>query len=301
MGTNPKTTTAPRSAGVLIPVVKWLPAVLIAVAIVWLWVAGDGRVRPSADSPATVPVWHLWVAPAVGIVALMLTPNLASRREQEPSAPPRSAGGKTLVLAGLAIAFVITMAVANTLQPANFGPVYLVSKIVLLVLVPLLVLRHGTRTTFTPSPRQLQWVGAWPLVPITCWFVIAYATPLAPQLDAAQTELADDLATLAIVLVVGFVLNAVIEEVFYRRWLQTGAESVLGRTSGILWATVLWALWHIGLQSVGRLDLDLSAVLAGHAMTGIFLGLLWSRYQTMWPILLVHGLLNSTLLLIAAL
>ena len=47
MGTNPKTTTAPRSAGVLIPVVKWLPAVLIAVAIVWLWVAGDLSAEPN--------------------------------------------------------------------------------------------------------------------------------------------------------------------------------------------------------------------------------------------------------------
>lgn len=300
MGANSRTTTGPRSASFIIPVVKWLPAVLIAVAVVWLWVAGDGRVRPSADSPATIPVWHLWVAPAVGIVALMLTPHLAPRHQRSPLAPPRSAGGKTLVLVALAIAFVITMAVANTLEPANFGPVYLVSKIVLLVLVPLLILR-GTRSTFIPSPRHLQRVGARPLVPITCWFLIAYATPLTPQLDAAQTELADDLATLAIVLIVGFVLNAVIEEVFYRRWLQTRVESVLGRTSGILWATVLWALWHIGLQSVGRLDLDLSAVLAGHAMTGIFLGMLWSRYRTMWPILLVHGLLNATLLLIAAL
>lgn len=300
MGANPRTTTRPKSASFLSLAVKWLPAVLIAVAIVWLWVAGDGRVRPSADSPATVPVWQLWVAPAVGIVALMLTPNLASRREQEPVAPPRSAGGKTLVLVVLAIAFIITMAVANTLEPADFGPIYLVSKIVLLVFVPLLVLR-GTRFTSTPSPRQRQRVGAWPLVPITCWFVTAYATPLAPQLNAAQAELADDLATLAIVLVVGFVLNAVIEEVFYRRWLQTRVETVLGHTSGILWVTVLWALWHIGLQSIGRLDLDLSAVLAGHAMTGIFLGMLWSRYRRMWPILLVHGLLNATLLLIAAL
>lgn len=300
MGANPRTTTRPKTASFLRLVVKWLPAVLIAVAIVWLWVAGDGRVRPSADSPATVPVWQLWVAPAVGIVALMLTPNPASRREQEPVPPPRSAGGKTLVLVVLAIAFIITMAVANTLKPADFGPIYLVSKIVLLVFVPLLVLR-GTRFTSTPSPRQRQRVGAWPLVPITCWFVTAYATPLAPQLNAAQAELADDLATLAIVLVVGFVLNAVIEEVFYRRWLQTRVETVLGHTSGILWATVLWALWHIGLQSIGRLDLDLSAVLAGHAMAGIFLGMLWSRYRRMWPILLVHGLLNATLLLIAAL
>jgi hypothetical protein len=84
-----------------------------------------------------------------------------------------------------------------------------------------------------------------------------------------------------------------VEEVFYRRWLQTRWESILGRWPAALLASLLWASWHIGIQTTGRLDVDLASVVDNQGVRGLFLGYLWSEYRLMRPILLVHGAINT--------
>lgn len=163
-------------------------------------------------------------------------------------------------------------------------------KLLLLVLLPLIILRRSPR----PRPKAGPALGA-------SAAVIAWAATFAAlewsswQATPAAVSTLLDLIT---VLVIVFVINAVIEEVFYRRWLQTHIETWLGPWPAIALSTLLWASWHMGIQGVGRPDLDLAAVVLSHAATGVFLGLLWHRYQRMWPLLAVHGALNAAPVLV---
>jgi uncharacterized protein len=105
------------------------------------------------------------------------------------------------------------------------------------------------------------------------------------------------LATLALV----FLLNSLLEEVFYRRWLQTRWEHLLGRWPAIVLAALLWAAWHVGIAGTGDLPTDLASVFVNQGVLGLFLGYLWSRYRAMWPLLVVHSAMNAAPTLIGLL
>ena len=59
-----------------------------------------------------------------------------------------------------------------------------------------------------------------------------------------------------------------------------------------LLVVITWASWHIAIQGSGTLLADLANVIANQGVTGLFLGLLWQRHQVLWPLLVVHGLMN---------
>ncbi|BBY31797.1 CPBP family intramembrane glutamic endopeptidase [Mycolicibacterium sediminis] len=104
---------------------------------------------------------------------------------------------------------------------------------------------------------------------------------------------ADTLTVIAMVFI-GFLLNAVVEEFFYRRWLQTRWERVLGGVwPGIIVSSLTWASWHIAIQGTVDWVVDVANVVANQGVTGLFLGLLWQRHRAMSPLLLVHGLMNA--------
>ncbi|MGW2160115.1 hypothetical protein [Nonomuraea sp. NPDC001699] len=64
------------------------------------------------------------------------------------------------------------------------------------------------------------------------WPALTYAGPPAePPSDYAASV---DPVTLLVTIVVVFVVNSLLEEVFYRRWLRTRWERVLGRVLGML-------------------------------------------------------------------
>ena len=94
-------------------------------------------------------------------------------------------------------------------------------------------------------------------------------------------------------IVVVFSVNSLLEEVFYRRWLQTRWEHIIGRRPAIVLTSLLWAAWHVGIQGTGHLPADLSSAFVNQGVQGLFLGYLWSRYRLMWPILVVHGAMNA--------
>lgn len=294
MGSSSSDTINVRTAGPVALVWTVLPAALIVTAVVWLFLAGEGAVRPSADTVETVPVWHRWVPPLVGIAALVLAPVAPVHRSRRPDPQPvaRSIVLEATGLVMLALVFAVALIVVGVAEPALTG-----LKLVLLVVTPLLLMRSWRSRPVLP-PAQVQRVVAWPLVPILCWALTAYGTPLASP-DNATTEVYDPLFLIGSLVVV-FLINAVIEEFFYRRWLQSRLELIVGRAGGMLWAAVFWAGWHAAIQPVGRLDLDVAAALASHAVTGIFLGMLWYRYRRMWPLLVVHGAINGVGLVLSA-
>ena len=86
-----------------------------------------------------------------------------------------------------------------------------------------------------------------------------------------------DLLTLVGTVVVVFLLNSLLEEVFYRWWLQTRWEPILGRRPA------------------------LAAVVVNHGVLGLFLGYLWSTYRLMWKIVVVHGAINVAPIAISSL
>lgn len=73
-----------------------------------------------------------------------------------------------------------------------------------------------------------------------------------------------DVANVAVILTGGFLVKAVIEEIFYRRWLQTRLETTFGIPAAIGSASILWAVWHAGIQGIGSLDVNLAAAIANH-------------------------------------
>ncbi|TCK24623.1 CPBP family intramembrane glutamic endopeptidase [Pseudonocardia endophytica] len=272
--------------------------VIVALAMAWLLIHGITGVRVSADRADTEPVWWRWL-PA--LAASLVVAMMPWRRDPIPSDVSTgelrlAVRGETLILAASAVAFTAALIAAGGAEAAHTG-----GKVLLLVILPLLTFRwfRSALSTRPPLPAAGPTAALAATAAVTVWMMIAllvngptWASSPAPAVPGAQ---------LVIALIGGFILNAVVEEYFYRRWLQSRIEWLLGRWPGIVLATLLWSAWHAAIQGVGRLDLDLASVLVAHAATGVLLGLLWSRYRRMWPLLTVHGALNALPVLVSLL
>ncbi|MRG27657.1 CPBP family intramembrane metalloprotease [Laceyella tengchongensis] len=80
---------------------------------------------------------------------------------------------------------------------------------------------------------------------------------------------------------------------FYRVWLQTRLEELLGSWPAIMLTSIPWSIWHIKIQHTGYLPADVVMAIANQGVTGLFLGYLWSRYRNMWVLIMVHGIINA--------
>ncbi|WP_018785167.1 CPBP family intramembrane glutamic endopeptidase [Micromonospora sp. CNB394] len=257
---------------------------LVVVSAVLLVVTGNTGIRYSADHDGTVPMWSRWIPALAGIALIRLIPPTSDPRWPDPVAPYREA--VPLLLAGIAFAAVMPL--------LGGEPAYTVLKLALLLGVPAGVFLAARRwpPRSRPGPAPPDAAHRWgPALPVAVWLVLSYATPLAvPASDWGRTFRP---VTLVVILLAGFAVNALLEEVFYRRWLQTRWESLLGRWPAIVLASMVWAAWHVAIQGTGRPGVDLATVVVNHGVLGLFLGYLWSRYRRMWPLLVVHGALNA--------
>ncbi|MFD1423861.1 CPBP family intramembrane glutamic endopeptidase [Laceyella tengchongensis] len=91
-------------------------------------------------------------------------------------------------------------------------------------------------------------------------------------------------AELLMVLVVGFLINSLFEELFYRVWLQTRLEGLLGTWPAIMLTSILWSICHIKIHHTGYLPADVAMVIANQGVTGLFLN--------MWVLVMIHGIIN---------
>ncbi|WBP94036.1 type II CAAX endopeptidase family protein [Mycolicibacterium neoaurum] len=270
--------------------VQWIPSAVIAVGLVIylaaalaVYVGAAGQIRFTADSSATIPMWHLWLAAAVGIALTLVAlpqrsrPVLATSRDRVDA----------VVLTLLAVAFATLLVLLGPTEPN-----YTVVKVVLLVIFPLLLFAVGRRrepvSAFVAEPQPgHRWC---PWIPVLGWAT----THLVLSAPGPAHRVDIDWVTLVVGLVLGFVINAVVEEFFYRRWLQTRWARVLGGTwPAIIVSSLLWASWHIAIQGGGDLGMDLANTIVNQGVTGLFLGLLWARGQAMWPVLVTHGVMNA--------
>ncbi|OYO24090.1 hypothetical protein CGZ93_04525 [Enemella dayhoffiae] len=86
-----------------------------------------------------------------------------------------------------------------------------------------------------------------------------------------------------------------LEEVFFRRWLQTRLEVLSGPILGLLVAALAFGLMHLGSHGQGLWWWPdrVAAVVAQQGVVGLLLGYLWSRYRRLWPPILLHIGING--------
>lgn len=276
-----------REASARGKIVLGVGAAVFAASALWLVWIGDTGVRYSADHGETVPMWVRWIPAVVGIALVRALPSKA------PAIAPRGRVDAAVLL-GSAVAFATSLRLVGGGEPAHT-----LLKLTLLLGVPAAMFwtLRPNRTAPPPQHETTSWQRFSPAIPVAAWLILSYWGPFATP--SSDTVRQDSLTTLLIIIVVGFLFNSLLEEVFYRRWLQTCWESLLGRWPAIVLASLLWAAWHVGIHGTGAVHVDLAHVFVNQGVLGLFLGYLWSKYRTMWPILVVHGAVNAAPLLLA--
>lgn len=251
--------------------------VLLAAAV-GLVATGNTEIRYSADHETTKPMWLRWIPAGVGILLIRLLPMRLDRAAGGPAA-----GRQAWVLLGLGVAFAVLLKLTGQFE---------MLKAVLLLILPLVLLRwYGGKPTAN-WPATVRWE---PVIPVVAWLMFSYVGPLAPEGRRPDLPALE----LAVAVLVGFLVNSVLEEYFYRRWLQTRWEQLLGPWPAILIASIVWAVWHVSIQGTGTFGVDLAATLVNQGVLGLYLGYLWSRYRRMWPLLTVHGATNVVPILLS--
>ncbi|BDD84819.1 hypothetical protein TPB0596_45820 [Tsukamurella pulmonis] len=242
--------------------------------------SGQG-LRYTADSPDTIPWWQPWAPVVVGLLVALAVPARGTAADGAgTSSNPRP---QAWILLACGVAFA-----AGLIALGPEEPTYTVLKLALLLAVPAAVFaldrRRGRRW---PAPTARP---GWRPVPA----VIAYLLVYLALSDRSENFLAGvPLLDAVLLLLVGFAMNALLEEVFYRRWLLTRWRAVLGPWAAVALSAVVWASWHVAIQGSGAPVPDAMNVLANQGVSGLFLGFLWLRYRVMWPLLVIHGVWNA--------
>jgi membrane protease YdiL (CAAX protease family) len=93
---------------------------------------------------------------------------------------------------------------------------------------------------------------------------------------------------------------AFFEEIGWRAWLLPRLEARIGARRAVVAVAILWALWHVPFELSGILHVDgvsplkLEWVLPpGTMASGLILGWLWLRTESIWIVAIAHGALNN--------
>jgi membrane protease YdiL (CAAX protease family) len=93
---------------------------------------------------------------------------------------------------------------------------------------------------------------------------------------------------------------AFFEEIGWRAWLLPRLAQRVGARRGVVFTSIIWAIWHVpfelsGIQhidGVSPVRLALSLPL-GILATGLILGWLWLRTESIWLVAICHGASNN--------
>lgn len=288
---------------------RGLPWLVFGLAVfvgsfVLLWATGNTAVESSADEHGATPLWALTVPILVGLVLVRLVPPRVS---DEPDRGVRAAlrGRRPGVESALLLACLAGFVLANlAVGPPNdpeapAGLLYPASKVLLFLAVPLLVLRMTRPAPSSDIPsvwHVATSVRAWwrwgGLVAVVVTLYLSQFSPLASPAPTADSL--PPIAVLVVAMVGTFLTASVLEEVFFRVWLQTRLELMVGRWAGIVLSSLAFGVMHVAShQMLDTPALILAQVLAVQGVSGLLYGYLWSRYRNLWVIIILHTGINS--------
>ena len=263
--------------------------VVVAGAVLWtvsfatlLVVSPLGTAVSSDPGAEAIAYWVTLLPSAVGIALVLLIPRHSAARtavvrERRPLAIT------TVVLLVLAVLFPI----ASATIPLQ-GELYILGKLILLIIVPaavLLLMRRGVQIDFRRSAAR-WWA---PAIVIVAWTVVSQVAPWNPTFDIGGLDPA-----FVVTAAVATALTAGVgEELFYRRWLQTRLEAGLGAWSGIVIASLVFALMHLGSHGTGEFFIDVARVIVVQGSFGLFVGIIWWRYRNFAANVTVHVIANG--------
>ncbi|WP_194835686.1 CPBP family intramembrane glutamic endopeptidase [Nocardia sp. XZ_19_369] len=251
-------------------------------AVVTLIATGHTMMRVSATSDETVALWTAGLTVAGGLAVAWLVPPKRRDDVLLPTADSRAIERQAWWLLALGLGF----AVAFYLSPGDHLW-FTGLKLLLLVAIPLLFRLVAGREWYRVD-TQGRWLRPMPTV-VT--FLALFTLFKGPYTGAPP----DLIAVLGV-----FLLNAVLEEIFYRVWLQTRLEATVGRWPAIVVSSLIFAAWHVKIHGGNGFGIDLAATFVHVGGYGLFLGYLWSRYRNPWLLFLVHGIINLPIAMIAA-
>ncbi|WP_164764276.1 CPBP family intramembrane glutamic endopeptidase [Paenibacillus illinoisensis] len=269
--------------------------IIMFAAVLWLVWTGNLSIRYTADHEGVIPIWHSWLPAFLGILLIRLIPYKSQNHTSFQQMKRHHLVVQSIVLLMSGVLFTASLITIDP-QGLHFELYYLVFKLTTLFCIPLIFLLIYSKTTGAQQEIILAKPGSrrhviGPLIIIVVWGYLKFYSPIAQPEGAIE---ATDLTELLLLAFIGFIINSVLEEFFYRVWLQTRLEALLGRWPAILLVSMLWSIWHVAIQGSGQWDIDVATVIANHGVTGLFLGYLWARYRKVWVIILIHGLMNAS-------
>ncbi|MFI7438454.1 lysostaphin resistance A-like protein [Nonomuraea indica] len=261
-------------------------AVFVA-AYAWLVATGTTSITGSADPGASgMSLWAALLPPLAATALARLVPPRVEPPQPLAALPVARLRREASVLVAAALAMACLAPFAS-----RAGLLYPAAKIVVLLAVPLVAFRllRGDGPVARAIPAPVTWLA--PLPAVVAWFLLSQVGPLAVPLTQ---ELPDP-----VVLVIGSLITlltaSVLEEVFYRGWLQTRLEALYGRWPAVLGSSLLFALMHTSHVRPDALLPGLAGIVAFQGVFGLMLGYLWSRYRNIWAITLIHVISNLVL------
>ncbi|MEU9805270.1 type II CAAX endopeptidase family protein [Mycobacterium sp. NPDC050853] len=291
MVSTPSTTDKQVGRGLLVAAI-----LIFAIAIGGLTITGQHSVRFSSDESAEpYPLWMPLTSALIVLLLTRLVPARLAALDPVADIDRQRLTREVWVLVGAALAFpalVITATVAGIPRDAVYIPI----KILMFLVIPLLAFRVFRRGV--PQAPKVHWIGRLdrtrtlaPIVPVVAWILLARLGPLAPPALAPGSL--PDSVTIAVASVLTLLTAGVLEEVFYRGFLQTRLESLVGRWPAIATSSTLFAAMHIASHvHMSTLAVDLASIVAVQGTFGVMQGYLWSRYRNIWAPIAIHIAVN---------
>lgn len=274
--------------------------ILIFIAAAWITIQNEGRIKFSADHDMTMPFWHNWIITGVLLLLILFLPGSSSDNNPFTSEDRKVLVTQSIILATLAVLLFIGL----LLVPGNDLSIYLPIFIILLLFTAPVTMfsiykEKRVKNNILSNHSYLtgnQWL--YPMIIMVVWMILYFFSPLGTP-EGPEYEM--DLIVLIIGASFTFLMHSVLEELFYRVWLQTRLEVLLGTWPAIMISSLLWAIWHMSIQGGGSADIAFSNVIVNQGVTGLFLGFLWAKYRNVWVLIIIHGLINFPLQILGGL
>lgn len=242
----------------------------------------EGASTSSDPGASTIPWWIILLPPLTGI-ALSLVLPWAPPAQPAVVLDRRRLRTSTLILLIIAVVFPVVVGIPGVAASGW----YLLSKAALLTVAAGVVVALLRGIDIERAQGSWRWWA--PAAIVGVWTVLGPAAPWAVPRDFSGIDPLD----LLIIATLTALTAGVGEELFYRRWLQTRLEALLGPWPGIIIASCAFALMHLGSHGTGEPLIDIPRLLVTHGSFGLFMGILWWRYRNLSLVIVAHVLFNG--------